>query len=512
MMRPVVIATFAATAACVGTGVFVGCIRSSYPDFLVSDSSLTAATMFADGNPFTEILVQARTFTKGTAVTTVTYRVGDARRIPQRIDFNGDGKLDPVASYGGTQAVIQILLSQGASGTAEFTSLTLDSKRDMEDLADVAVGDIDNDGFLDIVGGAGDAVYYFHHPSDAPTTDLSKWGNTDPLDDLRERIDSSFTTLSTAELQAIIEQAAGVGVAIDDYTVVVEQVYSNVEIGDFDNDGNNDIAASRSFEITLTPKEESAAITTIQIVDGDLLVFLNPGSAVNGVGWTALSVGRHERQQRLDRDGAAGLLAVDVDGDGDLDLVSAARTDNNVQVAWFENPGAPLNVDDTWPQWRIGSVRDARGLDVADLTGDGRPDVIVTGGEQQQMILFEQPADNPKRTFDWDTHAIVTFKTFQPRDVKALDMDNDGTLELVVGGTGGAVRYFEMPSNPRDEWEAFVITTFDPPGDVGLLGYGDLDGDGDLDLVALLTGTEANEERITWIRNDLSSFSALTSP
>ena len=47
-------------------------------------------------------------------------------------------------------------------------------------------GDLDNDGFLDIVGGAGDAVYYFHHPSDAPTTDLSKWGNTDPLDDLRE--------------------------------------------------------------------------------------------------------------------------------------------------------------------------------------------------------------------------------------------------------------------------------------------------------------------------------------
>ena len=437
------------------------------------------------------------------------------QRTPYGIDFNGDGKIDPVVGYGKDQAVLQILLSDPNSpvGVVDYISLTLDSKRDMQNLADVAVGDIDRDGALDIVAAAEAAVWYYHHPTGQPTTALHLWGNPDSNDDLRERIDTSFSMLTDAELQAIITQAIGPGVNLDDYIVTIEQLYTNVEIGDMDNDGDNDVVASRSFVLTLTPKPD-IPVEPIQIVDGDVFVFINPGFIDNGYGWSAISIGGHERQTRLDRDGANGMLLYDLDDDGDLDVISAARKDNNVQVAWFENPvenrvgapGANLATDESWTQWRIGSIRDAWGLDIADLTGDGRPDVIATGGEQQQMLLFEQPATGPKRAWDWDTYVLVTYDTFEPRDVRACDLDNDGTLELVTGGTIGAIRYYERNADPRDEWSVLVVYDYELGGDIGWLGYGDLDGDSDLDLVAVVASDEDNASRITWIRNDTIRF------
>ncbi len=96
----------------------------------------------------------------------------------------------------------------------------------------------------------------------------------------------------------------------------------------------------------------------------------------------------------------------------------------------------------------------------------------------------------------------MTFESYEPRDAKILDLDNDGVNEIVVGGTQGAVRYFVRPDDYRDTWQGFIVTTFEPPADVGLLGYGDLDGDGDVDLIAVGAGEEPNGSRLSWIRND----------
>lgn len=501
------------------------------PGFQRGDEQVveTPDGLLYSGSAFTESLLQGRTFTHGTSVTTVTYAVGDLQRTPLDVDFNDDGRVDPVLGYGATQAVIQILLSRGVAGTVNPLSLTLDSKRDMENLADVAVGDIDNDGYLDIVAAAEEAVWYFHHPSSGVTTHMRAWGNQDPNDTLYERIDASYQQFTDNELLAMVTQAVGPGVNLDDYIITIEHLYTNVEIADFDNDGDSDIAASRRFVINLTPRPDRP-VEPIQIVDGDVMVFTNPGAAVDGHGWTLVSVGRHERQGRLDRDGASGLLVCDLDGDGWLDLLSSAREDNNVQIAWFRNPGPPLETENPWTQYRIGSVRDAWALDLGDVTGDGWPDVVATGGEQMQMMLFEHPGrsfPSSRYEYDWETSVIVTFQAYEPRDVKMLDLDNDGVLELVVGGTEGAVRYFERPANPHDAWEGHVITNFvveqqvpaDPnsltttaddliyytgSGTVGLLGYGDLDNDGDLDLVAVLDSDDENESRAIWIRNDLA--------
>jgi hypothetical protein len=164
--------------------------------------------------------------------------------------------------------------------------------------------------------------------------------------------------------------------------------------------------------IDLTPRGD-ASVEALQLVDGDVVIFVNPGLAPDGEGWSQVSIGRHERQQRLDRNAAAGLLAYDMDGDGYLDVVSAARDDNNAQIAWFRNPGPPLLTENTWTQYRLGSLRDAWSRDVADVTGDGSPDVIATGAAQMQTMLFVHPGvafPNDRFEYDWDSYVITTFQ------------------------------------------------------------------------------------------------------
>ncbi len=468
-------------------------------------SSGFVAGVFTLGDAFSEQVIQQRTFIEGTVVTTVTHRADDMDRQAILLDFNGDGKVDPVVGYHQEQiGIIQILLSYGDVGSVQYFPLTLDGgENQWDNFLDVAAGDIDGDGNLDLVAATRDGVVYLRHPTDPDHTHvLSEWGaETGEL----ELIEGTSNWITADEINALIESAVGAGGNAEHYLATVEQGHTSTEIADLDNDGYNDIAASRQLSVYLTPKPDYDSLPTIQIVAGSIQVLINPHGARDGQGWTGYLVGYHERHEVLDREGARDLRAYDVDDDGDLDLISTAATDANVQVAWFENPGGPgpINPSADWPQHRIGSVRGAFTIDVADVTGDGRADVIATSPEQMQVVLFVQPASVADRGYDWYTAAIVNFESFEPRSVKAIDIDADGTLELVVGGTEGAVRYFDPPSIPTNIWEGRVILTFDPPGEVGLLGYGDLDADGDADIVGVVSSGEADANRVSWIRNDL---------
>jgi len=45
-------------------------------------------------------------------------------------------------------------------------------------------------------------------------------------------------------------------------------------------------------------------VQPISIVGGSVQLLLNPGGAVDGLDWTALLIGTHERHDMLDREGA----------------------------------------------------------------------------------------------------------------------------------------------------------------------------------------------------------------
>lgn len=491
----------------------LACVEEARPTWLggtlgqpagASGGTGTTAGASAASGLFTEVLISARTFVDGRVVVTSTYNVDDMGRTPMQADFNHDGRIDPVVAYQqGVLGVAQILLSYGGPRGQAYVSLTLDGgENDWKQLSDVAVGDIDGDGNLDLVLATSDGVAYLRHPSDpARTHILNEWGAQSG--DL-ELVEGTVSALTKEELNAIIISTLGDTFDQSAYIASVEEGYSAVELGDFNNDGALDIVAARSIKISLDPKPDYN-VPPVSITSGNLQLLLNPGRAIDGRFWTGVPIGLHERHGIFDRQGSGDLRAIDLDGDGDLDIVSAALDDNNVQISWFENPGGPGGVDPAqpWRQFRIGSLRGAARIDVADLTGDGRPDVVGVSPAQQQCVLFVQPEEGPARGYDWFSTPIITFQTYEPRAVLAIDLDRDGRNEVVIGGTNGAVRYFKRSWDVVSPWTGAIVWTFDPPGAVGLLGYGDLDGDGDIDLVAVQSGEDAAANRVSWLKSNL---------
>ena len=213
-----------------GLGVIIaiaaGCSEEYRPSILGGTwgETTVAGSVFTgpSGQAFTEILLQDRTFVEGRVVTTTTYDVDDLTRSPLLIDFNGDGKVDPVVGYEQQQfGVIQIMLSYGDLGEAEYTSLTLDGgENQWLDLRDVEVADIDGDGSLDIVAATAEGVVYLHHPSDPDRTHvLSEWGQ--PTGAL-EIVEGTGEAMTNDELDALLEQELGPGADVNNYVVTVD--------------------------------------------------------------------------------------------------------------------------------------------------------------------------------------------------------------------------------------------------------------------------------------------------
>jgi len=183
----------------------------------------------------------------------------------------------------------------------------------------------------------------------------------------------------------------------------------------------------------------------------------------------------------------------DLDGDRDIDVV--AGTEPGAFV-YFENTGsatAPAFVENTGAANPLdgqlaGSFSSPA---LGDLDGDGDLD-LVTGEIYGSFAWYENTGSATSPAF---LRLTGIFNPLDGMDVGALstpslgDLDGDGDLDLVAGENDGRFFYFENTGTATNP--AFVPRTgaTNPFAgkDVGkdsALSLGDLDADGDLDLVA----------------------------
>lgn len=180
-------------------------------------------------------------------------------------------------------------------------------------------------------------------------------------------------------------------------------------------------------------------------------------------------------------------------------------------IVWYENPGKPATQP--WKKHVIDDVTRApiHGHPV-DMDGDGDLDVVMAHGmrtalvpEDRHEIAWYENVGKPGKGTEWKKHRIGTLPF--AFEAIAVDLDGDGDIDVAATAwsRGDRLVWFENPGNPRGQWKMHVIKTGWPAANQ--LIAADLDGDGRPDLAAtadngsaIIAHKGANELR--WWRNE----------
>ncbi len=183
--------------------------------------------------------------------------------------------------------------------------------------------------------------------------------------------------------------------------------------------------------------------------------------------------------------GADGVRMADVNGDGDPDIVTGWEEGGRVRLVL--NPG-PSRVIEPWPWVTVGTVASPEDAVLVDLDGDGAHDVVsCCEGNNRRVFVHWAPA-NRQHILDangWRTEPLTTV----PAGVQWMyclptQVDGRRGIDLVLGSKnqGAQVGWLEAPENPRAvsawRWHPLIEA-----GWIMSLVSADMDRDGDQDVV-----------------------------
>lgn len=417
-------------------------------------------------------------------------------------DFTQDGKLDLVfATFGG----IRGFANTSTAGTVSFGSA--DWSLPFYSRTSLDVGDVDNDGDLDIVGSTSCAQDALRCVS----TVLLRNDSAVVAGALQVQFTSIWSsTLRDQTNQIAFGDVDGDGhldlAAVNDFDqparvfrnfyggLSAESVYSSpatnstsaLAWGDLDADGDQDLAITKADNalqvlrnngangtITLDPVWTSApSAQAVNVLawgdadgDGDLDLASGSGDGVNIYrnDGTLLS---GDAPVRVADSAQTGVLAWgDMNGDGALDFA----TDNGL----FSNQSAAGGFNFVRTSWRPLAGNATRDVAWGDVDNDGDLDLAIANYFQPKRLYLNN-AGVVSNTPVWSSLASDPTNA-----VRFADVDNDGDLDLAFANDGQAKHIYRNDGGTISTEPTWASA--DSERTTGI-SFADFDGDGDLDL------------------------------
>ena len=153
---------------------------------------------------------------------------------------------------------------------------------------------------------------------------------------------------------------------------------------------------------------------------------------------------------------AYAAIPADIDGDGDVDLVAASRDDD--KVGWYENTdGSGIFGSETVITTDADGVR---GVSAADIDGDGDIDVLSASAGDDKVAWYP----NTDGVGSFGSQVIITQALDGPYVAIPVDVDLDGDLDIVSAGrVGGNIAWLENVDGLGNFGEPVtVMTGLDP--------------------------------------------------
>ncbi len=519
-------------------------------DAIVGSTALGSQLLFLKGNG-------DGTFAAPVSVTTPH----DIGRIVVD-DVNGDGKLDVLAAreFSDSSEHVSVILGNGNGTFAPATTITLTDGGNSSDVRSMRVADLDENGTLDLIAvlpdetvvlsGNGDGTFAVpqrfsgDNPKSVAIGDVDNDGDLDvvtseysyPMYLPGRRTDPESrlsVVLGNGDGTFVMPVAMSIDGRFDELSLVdlngdgdldatgINRIGNRVLVLTGDGNGHFNAADSRNdFPVTEAPR--AIAVGDID-GDGDTDVVVAGSSSTipyyvpygysdaNTRGGISVLLGNGDGTltQSSEMSVATGVLAVslgDLDGDGNLDLATMLAYPGRVGVFLGVGDGTFL------PRREYQAEDDANSLTLLDTDADGDLDIVTANGVENSVSVL---ANNGDGTFP----NLVLHTGRNPESVRTADLNGDGVLDLVTsnsisGGYSTDLGYTYISSlsvilgNPDGTYQS----TIDVPVNIGLIEefvLGDVDGDGKLDAVLALGGVYGSSLAVM-LGNGDGTFGVLT--
>ena len=314
------------------------------------------------------------------------------------------------------------------------------------------IGDIDNDGFPDIIIGGrnGPLVWYRYpdwkkfivSPGGYATVD-GEAGDVDGDGDL-DLVLGGLIWYENPLPDGSPENEAWMEHRIADHRT------HDIELSDLDGDGDMDVV-TRDQSAFGEPRGSTVHIWRQEEKNG----------------WT---------ERILECPDGEGIVVADIDGDRDDDIV--------INGIWFENPKDDV-IAGEWTRIQFAEFHENASVATADFNHDGRRDVVLAPAELKEnyyhISWFEGP-DDPK-SGNWKEHVILKNVETVVHALQAADVNGDGEVDVLMaemhqGKDPDEVVAF-LNKGGGAAWQKMLLSEKGSH----LIRIGDIGNDGDIDIM-----------------------------